>query len=400
MKVQASYDIVVVGAGPAGSNAARVAAASGYKTLLIDRRKVVGIPVQCGEYLPTPREMKDMFPNCPRTMKLADAPKDVITNKTTHMSLISPYSKEYKFSLEANVIDRGMFDQHLANQALDSGAELALDSRVVSRRKDNSLRIRSSSNVNEIKAKVVIGADGPRSIIAKSIGQNYTNDTRDVSQSLQYVMEGVDFDPRFPMMFFGHNVAPGGYAWVIQKSESSANIGFGLRRSHMVPGSSLRSYLDHLIRRNPAVSKHVRHARIISRVGASIPVGGPVKRSYSNGVLLAGDAAGHVMASNGGGIPTAMAGGEIAGETAVSHLENGDSLSEYENRWKQEFGIELYSALAILRVADWMMRTDSLTEVAMKLTGSRYLEDVIRCRIPTPLSFGTRLVSKLFEKLY
>ena len=315
------------------------------------------------------------------------------------MSLYSPHCKEYRFSLEANVIDRGMFDQHLANQAVDAGAELVLGTRCVSRKKNNSLRVKSDVGMNEINARIVIGADGPRSTIARSIGRNYSNETRDVSQSLQYVMEGVDFDPKLPMMFFGHRVAPGGYAWVIQKSETSANIGFGLRRSYMVPGSSLRSYLDHLIRRNPVVSQHVKNARIVSRVGASIPVGGPVKKSYSDNVLLTGDAAGHVMASNGGGIPTAMAGGEIAGETAVAHLENDVPLSDYEKRWKHEFGLELYSALAILRVADWMMRTDSLTEVAMRITGSKYLEDVIRCRIPAPLSFGAPIVAKILEHL-
>ncbi|MDF1538950.1 MAG: NAD(P)/FAD-dependent oxidoreductase, partial [Candidatus Thorarchaeota archaeon] len=382
-----------------GSSAARILAKTGYKTLLIDRRKIVGIPVQCGEYLPTPREMKDMFPKSPRTIRLAAAPKETVTNSTSHMSLYSPNSKEYRFRLEANVIDRGLFDQHLAHQAVDAGAELVLNSRVVSRSGDNVLKVRSNATLKEVKAGIIIGADGPRSTIAKSIGRNYTNDTRDMSQSLQYVMEGVDFDIKLPMMFFGHRVAPGGYAWVIQKSASSANIGFGLRRSHMQSGSSLRSYLDHLIRKHPIVSPHVRNAKIVSRVGASIPVGGPVKQSYSKSVLLVGDAAGHVMASNGGGIPTAMAGGEIAGETVISHLDNGQPLSSYERQWKKEFASELYNALAILRVADWMMRTDSLTEVAMRLTGSKYLEDVIRCRIPTPLSFGSPIVAKLFELL-
>ncbi len=397
--VEPSYDAIVVGAGPAGSNAARTIAKNGYKTLLIDRRKVIGIPVQCGEYLPTPREMNDMFPESPRTQRLANPPKEVITNKTTHMSLCSPRSKEYRFKLEANVVDRVLFDQHLANQASDAGAAISLNTRVIARNQENVLRVKMESGIQHIKARVIIGADGPQSIIAKSIGCHYHDEIRDMSQSLQYVMEGVEFNPQHPKMFFGHSVAPGGYAWVIPKEEGIANIGFGLRRSFMIPGVALKSYLDNLLRKNPIVTPHVKNARIQSRVAASIPVGGPVRPSFTKSVLLAGDAAGHVMASNGGGIPTAMAGGEIAGETVVDHFSKGSSLAEYERRWKKEFGVQLYSALAILRVADWMMRTDSLTEVAMKLSGSIYLEDVIRCRLPKPISFGTPLISKLFQWL-
>jgi digeranylgeranylglycerophospholipid reductase len=397
--VDNSYDVIVVGAGPAGSNAARTVAKSGYKTLLVDRRKTIGVPVQCGEYLPTPKEMKNMFPKSPRTQRLSNPPSNCITNKTTHMSLYSPRSKEFRFNLQANVIDRALFDQHIANQAVDAGATLSVDTRVVARNKNNIVKMKTQNGVEHAKAGTIIGADGPRSTIAKSIGYNYPDEIRDMSQSLQYVMEGVDFDPKLPKMFFGHNVAPGGYAWVIHKADGVANIGFGLRRSYMVPGTTLRSYLDNLIQNNPIVAPYVTNARIRSRVGASIPVGGPVRRTYTENVLLTGDAAGHVMASNGGGIPTAMAGGEIAGETVVAHLEDGRRLAEYESLWKHEFGDQLYSALAILRVADWMMRTDSLTEVAMQITGSKYLEDVIRCRIPRPLSFGTPIVSRLFQWL-
>jgi digeranylgeranylglycerophospholipid reductase len=292
-----------------------------------------------------------------------------------------------------------LFDQHLVNQAVDAGATLELETRVLARNQDNLVKMKTRSGVEYARSRLIIGADGPRSTIAHSIGYNYPDEIRDMSQSLQYVMEGVDFDPSQPKMFFGHNVAPGGYAWVIPKEDGVANIGFGLRRSFMIPGTTLRSYLDNLLRTSPIVAPHVAGARIRSRVGASIPVGGPVRQTYTDNVLLVGDAAGHVMASNGGGIPTAMAGGEIAGEVAVAHFEDGQNLSDYESAWKQEFGNQLFSALAILRVADWMMRTDALTEVAMKITGSRYLEDVIRCRIPRPISFGTPLVSRIFQWL-
>ncbi|MFW9907620.1 MAG: geranylgeranyl reductase family protein [Candidatus Thorarchaeota archaeon] len=397
--MQSSFDVIVVGAGPAGSNAARVVAEHGFSTLLVERRRQVGVPIQCGEYLPTPREQRDMFPRCKRVLRLTNVPKDLIQNRTTHMSLISPKWREYQFKLESNIVDRARFDQFLTNSAVDAGASLMLESRVLNRAVGNILRIRTPTGMKEFRARVVIGADGPRSIIANSIGSAYPNEFRDMSQSLQYFLKGVDFDPTYPLMLFGHRAAPGGYAWMIPTSSSSANLGFGLRRRYMSPDLNLHSFLKYLIRKDPIISKHAANAKIVGTVGASIPVGGPKKQTSRDGVLLAGDAAGHVMASNGGGIPTAMAGGEIAGYTAAEHLSDGSSLSSYEDRWKEEFGSELYRALGILRVADVMMMTDAFTEVAMRLSGSRYLEDVIRCRIPRPISFLSPVVSRLFETL-
>jgi len=201
------------------------------------------------------------------------------------------------------------------------------------------------------------------------------------------------------MMFFGHAVAPGGYAWVIPKDDHTANVGFGLRKSYIRPGISLVSFLNNLIKNKRILSGALNKGKIIARVGASIPVGGPLRKTFDKNTLLVGDAAGHVMASNGGGIPTALAGGSIAGEVVAQHLSEGCALAEYERIWKHEFGTQLYSALATLRIADVMMQNDALTEVAMRLSGARYLEDVIKCRVPSPLSFGTTLLKSIMELL-
>ncbi len=393
------YDVIIVGAGPAGSVTAGQVASQGLRTLIIERRREVGVPVQCGEFLPTPREMASMFPKCPRLQSISRVPSDITTYPTSEMILFSPRFDEYHFPLEANVIDRALFDKHLAAKAVDSGAELLLGTRVVAKTADNRVFARTKTGIKEFRARVVIGADGPHSIIARSLGFSYPDAKSDISQSLQYVIEDIREPIVEPMMFFGHQVAPGGYAWVIPKSRHSANVGFGLRRSYMDSGKSLGAYLQHLVRNKNILGGCLKDGKIIARVGASIPVGGPLKRTFSDNTMLVGDAAGHVMASNGGGIPTALAAGSIAGEVTIAHLENGSPLSMYESAWKQEFGAQLYASLAILRVADLMMMSDSLTDVAMRITGSRYLEDVIKCRLPRPLSFLTPLLRRIMEYL-
>jgi digeranylgeranylglycerophospholipid reductase len=390
-----SYDVAVVGAGPAGCTAARVTAEKGFKTILIERRRKIGVPIQCGEYLPTPREMRDLLRDSPRAARLVDIPSELVENSCNQLRLYSPLGKAFEFKLQSNVINRAKFDQYLAERAVDAGAELTLETFALERTKSNDLALRGKNGRDEISAKIVIGADGTRSLISESIGNRYENEGRDLCPSLNFVMEGVDCDPDTTEMYFGKQIAPGGYSWIIPKGRSSANVGFGMRWPFGSEDSTLKDYLYRFIRRNPFLTSKGKRPRITSRVGATIPVGGPVVRTFSENVVLVGDAAGHVMASNGGGIPTALAGGEIAGEAVESHLSEGAHLSCYEDNWRREFGTELYTALRILRIADQVMESDRITDQCMRLAGSRYLKHLVRCRLPFPVDLASKTLVKV-----
>ncbi len=392
--ISESYDVVIVGGGPAGSTAARVIAENGLSCLILDRRRKIGIPVQCGEFLPTPREMVSLFPNSPRAQRLVDIPKHLIRNKCDTLSLVSPREKEYAFSMEFNVISRDLFDFHLSNQATQKGATLLLEANVLGIHQKHFVVYRHHGETKKVKAKTIIGADGPNSVIAQCIGSRYRDPLRDMSYSLQYVMEGISCDSDRCTMFFGSNVAPGGYMWIIPQSDSRANVGFGIRRKY---GTSLN--LRGMLNRFLKSRANLRNGQIIQRVGALIPVGGPKRTVHGEHVILLGDAAGHVMSTNGGGIPTALIGGEIAGETVVADSKSGHSLKQYEQAWRSEIGSELYRSLAMLRVADIVMNSDALTEIGMHLAGSRYLEDVIRCRYPKPLEVPGRLLEYFLTRI-
>lgn len=394
-----SYDVAVVGAGPAGSTAARMVAKYGLNTILLDSRKQVGVPIQCGEYLPIPNEMLDLLPNSPRIARLVDVPKAVITNRSTRLRLFSPFCNEFEFKLVSNVIDRAKFDQYLAQQAEDAGARIQLGTKVLTRTSTNSLVLQNKTGRRRISAKVVIGADGVQSRVAKSIGVQYTNRARDLSPCIQYVMAGVDCDPRTTEMYFGNQIAPGGYAWVIPKNESTVNIGLGFRKPFASTFSTAFSYLQHFISSHPSIAPRMKNGKVIRKTGAIVPAGGPMTKTYSDSVLLIGDAAGHVMASNGGGIPTALGGGEIAGLATVQHLGEGMPLSWYEETWKKEFGQELLTALDILRIADAVMTSDKLTDRCMRLAGPRYLQHLIRCRLPFPVKLASKTLVKVLKLL-
>ncbi|MCF2138382.1 MAG: NAD(P)/FAD-dependent oxidoreductase [Candidatus Thorarchaeota archaeon] len=394
------YDVAVVGAGPAGSTAALGIARSGLKTIVIERRTEIGVPVQCGELLPTPHEMKDLFPSAPRAQRLARVPSEVIVNKCKIMRLVSPSGHKYDFRLHANIVDRTRLDQHFARLAQNAGAEIVLQTRAVRRDPDNTLHLRGPKGSSKIKARVVVGADGPRSMVAQSIGNRYDNPSFELSQTMSFTLADVNTDPNVAEMYFGEHVAPGGYAWVIPRGSHEANVGLGVRGAFAAPDRPLRDYLHSFVKRDPLVAPRMRGGKIVRRIGATVPVAGPVERTWSDNVVLVGDAAGHVMASNGGGIPTAMVGGELAAEAVVAHLEKRTSLRLYEQAWKQEMGRELETALAVLRVADQVMRADAITEVCMRLAGSYFLEPLIRCRLPLAVEFASKTLVKTLQTIF
>lgn len=394
-----SIDVAVVGSGPAGCAAAKAAASHGLRTVIFDSRAQVGVPIQCGEYLPTPTEMKDLLPLSPRAAKLVNVCSNHITNRCSHLRLFSPRGDIFEFSLNANIIDRTLFDQQLARQAEEAGAKLHLQSTVLERTSDNILVIRKKTGRRKVRARIVIGADGAQSRIARSIGIRCVNKARDYSSTVQFVMTNVDCDADITEMFFGNQIAPGGYAWIIPKGNSIANIGLGLRECFASNRARALDYLHRFIKSHPLVAPRLKNAQIIRRTGAIIPVGGPVKRTCSDSVLLVGDAAGHVMASNGGGIPTALVGGDIAGHAVMKHLHEDVPLSWYEETWKKEIGSELLSALAILRIADYVMISDNLTNLCMRLAGVRFLKHLIRCRLPLPVNLASKSVVKIMKML-
>ncbi len=390
------YDVAIVGAGPAGSTVAKVVAGQGFKTVVLDRRSTVGIPVQCGELVPTPSEARRLFPHSKRMPQSVYVPPEFVTNKTQSIRLISPNGSAYEFSFEANIIDRGKFDQHLAQKAKDAGAEISLNSVVKSRSQNNELAIRTDGSDRNSTAQLVVGADGANSIVAKSLGDQFVHSDVDLSPSLQYVMSGGDVDQSVIEMYFGGKIAPGGYSWVIPKGDGLVNVGFGMRRSIAQDDTPLRAYLDRFAFKT--LSSSLKRAKIVRRVGAIIPVGGPLKKTWSKSVLLIGDAAGHVMASNGGGIPTALCGGEIAGDTIISHLNGDIPLSDYEEQWRAEFGKELDTALRVLRVADSVMPSDAITNICMRLAGVRFLEPLIRCRLPLPVDLASKTMVRILNQ--
>ena len=318
-------NVVVVGAGPAGSCAAREAAAAGASVVVVDRRRVVGLPVQCAEYIPAP------------LLGEAGLGRDCVVQDVAGMRTWLNGRLIQELAAPGCMIRRDRFDQALAEAAQAAGATFRLGATALSL-SDRTLVARDASGRPlAITADVVIGADGPHSRIGRAIGSANSR-----------CLPAVQFRVRLtrPLshteVFFDDRIH-GGYAWLFPKGEE-ANLGLGLMR----PGPD-RPGIASLLR--TLLAELAAEGRILAEplggFGGWIPAEAP-RRVVRGGVILAGDAAGHTHPITGAGIFQAVMGGKMAGQWAAKAALAGDAalLSGYQEQWDDFYGETLSRAHA------------------------------------------------------
>jgi digeranylgeranylglycerophospholipid reductase len=298
-----SSDIVVVGAGPAGSLAARTAAEKGVRVLLLEEHRKVGLPVHCAEGL-SQQGIKEAGLD----------PKPPIVSQVIQRARIYAPDKNY-IELGSNklggfTLNRDAFDSALAEKAVTAGAELMTSTKVTDVIREGGkivgVRALDDGGTLEIRSKVVIGADGHASVVRRRSG--FRRWFPDVIPCAQYRLGGLELeDPEINECHLGREIAPGGYAWVFPKSSEEANVGLGVRKYNVGPPIDyLRKFVDS--------DPRFKGAEIRLVNGGLCPISGTIDRIVDNGVMLAGDAAGQLIPMTGAGIHLAMIAGRMAGE--------------------------------------------------------------------------------------
>jgi digeranylgeranylglycerophospholipid reductase len=352
-------DVLVVGAGPAGTVAARYAAATGASVTVLERRPDIGVPVRCGEFMPDDQEIEGMFPLAEDVGTLFDIPGRLKIRETEAIRLITPKGRETYIPFNGYTTDRDEFDRYLASMAEKEGAEI-MKGCLFKNAKDNV----AFTSKGEIGYDVLIGADGPGSRVAQTLGLPRN---KDPYPAVTAQAEG-DFDPVVTMFFGG--VAPGAYGWIIPK-KGKANVGIGFSpkfASGTLSGLFEKFADDHGL-------------SVISRLeGKYVPSRGPISRTVEGSGMVVGDAAGHVISVNGGGLPLALIAGRVCGTVAGDNISGGRSLTDYEKEWRRIMLGPLMTAASNKKLADlFAFGSDRRTEICMRLLGKRRLSALIRC---------------------
>lgn len=351
----------MVGAGPAGSTTARYAALRGLKTLCLERRKAIGHPVQCGEYMAANHEVESLFPRAGEVASLFDLPDALKEAQTDVIRIYSPRFRSYDVPFDGYTVCRDRVDRHWAHLAERAGAEVQTDTAVRRVRDTEVVTTRGT-----FQGRVVVGADGPHSLVARSAGLPPPSP---LAEAITCEVEGAF--GRSLDIYFG-SVAPGGYAWVIPKN-GTANVGLGVwARQPDRLDALLERWLDRM------------GFEADGWTGGWVPEMGAVPRTVKGNVLLVGDAAGHVMPTNGGGVNTAMVCARIAGHAVADHLQEGVGLEAYETRWREVAGRPLELGTEMRKLADLFFPSDLLLELTMRLMGPRPMARAIRCESPWP----------------
>lgn len=347
------YDVVVVGGGPAGCMAARYAAEGGASTLILEEDAEIGRPVHCAG-LVSRRAIE--------ASGLVDT--SFIQHELKGAIIYSPSSELYLEAPDqrAFAIRRDLFDQALARSAVRSGAELLLGrrvTRVAKRTGEKGLIVTAQTGEGEeqVRATVVIGADGVRSVVAKMFGLTASRERLSCVQ-----LEGAyEADEALAEIFVGRNIAPGFFAWAIPLGTGdTARIGLCIDKT-VSPQFSPVHFLIRNLQEHRILSKRYRGARSKMSGGMiPLPLGiGWRARSHQTvqvtkegGVLLVGDAAAQIKPITGGGVYYGMKCAKIAGELAAEACSSGDLrlLSGYEKRWWSAIGREIIFGLKVHRL--------------------------------------------------
>jgi digeranylgeranylglycerophospholipid reductase len=364
-----NYDIVIVGAGPGGSSCAKTAAENGLNVLLIEKRKEIGAPKRCGEGLSLAAFKRINLK--PEGDWLKQSIKGAFVFSPSGKRVAAYYPDEAGY-----VIERKIFDKWLAEQASYAGAKVLAGTRATALIKEDGkikgLKIKNNDGEAEVKAKIVVAADGVESLVARWAGIRTNHTVADTCSGAQFEMSDIDIeDPHMLELYMGNEIAPGGYIWVFPKGDKLANVGIGTRYNY-AKGKTAYQYLKEFVDSHPNLKK----GSILEVNTGCIPVGGPLKELSADNLLIVGDAAHQVNAIHGGGIGEAIKAGQIAGEVAAKCIKSRDcsasALKEYDIKWYEERGNRL-TKLVKLRAVVEQLKDKELDYLADQLSG----EDII-----------------------
>ena len=326
------YDVMVIGAGPVGIYASIRIAEAGFRVLAIEEDAQIGKPRFCTGLIS--KEAFDQFL----------LPEGAIEEEFNFATIFSPSGLKLRLKSKSPVYatDRTTFDQGLYHRAKEAGVKFLLNCRCLALKVNNDFaeaRVAAlGASERTVRAEVIILATGIKYSLHKFVGLTLPPDFLDCSQvqTAGRAGEGIE-------IYLGNSIAPRSFAWVVPLKKNELRIGMS---TYQNSASFLKTLLKKLSLKGDF--------NIMRR---PIPLG-TIKNTYTDRVLVVGDAAGQVKPTTGGGIYFGLLCADLAAKTIIDAFKAGDFskkfLRRYEINWKKRIEFDLTMGLYLRKlIADF-----------------------------------------------
>lgn len=331
-----TFDIIVIGAGPAGAMAARAAAMGGRKVCLLERKKQVGTPVRCGEGIGLKGASSNQFAIDQKWIKARISRVKMISPSGITVTLIN--------SVDSFIVDREIMDFDLVQRAIACGALYRANTPVISIKRVENKLYECYSSEGSYFAPCVIAADGVESRIARDLGWTTALSLDDLETCAFCKITHESIEPDSCVFYIGDKITPAGYAWVFPRGENCANVGLGVLGSFSTAGKA-KDLLEKF------VASQFKGAPIQDLHCGGVPAGKWLKPLVKDGVMVVGDAARQVISLTGAGINYSIFAGQLAGCIAAEAFHNGNidygHLLDYEKKWAKDLGKQQMRSYAL-----------------------------------------------------
>lgn len=368
------FDLVVIGSGPAGGSTALHAAKLGLSVLILEEHPMAGEPVHCGECLSQVA--------CDRMgWKLPD---EAVSLPVRGVRVIFPGNVSTKLTEEGYVLEKHKWEQWIVSQAESFGAKVQYGKKVTHIKKENGQWIVVCADQTTYAARLLVDATGVTALLSRLLDLNERFKT---VIGIQYEMADIPTDG-YMDFYIWPDLAPAGYLWMIPKSGGRANVG-------LVTDQNIKAkiFLDQFVARMGWTKKTVAKT-----FGGMIPASGPLPKTYDDGVLLVGDAAGFTSPLFEGGSHLSLMSGRFAAQVAKEALDKNDpsktTLSKYETLWKAEFP-------DYAKIIGGKHALYGFSDEELKVVGSLMPPELAQISITQKIGFGAGVLAKnpaLFAK--
>ena len=355
------FDVIIVGAGPAGTTAALYAHRLGLNCILLDKAVFPRDKI-CGDAL-SGKSVRIM-----RELNLLDEVEKLGGSEINRITFGSPSNKQFDIHLQGTknktkitkgfVIPREIFDNYMfekADAVTETRQGFSVKDLIIENDCVMGIIGKTQNGVEEeIRAPIVMGCDGCNSIVARKLGL-YEMNMENTSVAVRCYYEGVKELTDQIELHYVKEVNPG-YFWLFPAGEGRANIGIGLSKSDMKKEKrTLRQIMDDVTQTEYFKERFSDAKQLERPVGWNLPLGSIHRKNHGNGFMLLGDAAGLIDPFTGEGIGNAMVSGQYAMEIAAKCKKTGDyseiTLAEYDVLLWREIGQELRTSTKLQSLA-------------------------------------------------